>query len=320
MNNFSRHFILIDENKMASIKLDLETRFKWPKHSGEPLTPENDKKLKKSVQFKYVELLNGLLHSFKLAPCSGELDIFTDLIIGNRKFVGKTNPLFGTYTYPQMHSAIENSSFELSSQAALKELVDNIWVNLSIQFDIENIKKKFRECSNESLFVVSLTTIPVRKVAIGEPYIGHANILVIAKNRGIVFWIEPQTTIDSNYEARMIESIKKLVTDIGMVDPTVINPVEVCPQAITNDEDCMFWAYTIFLLIMLNPQERDHNILIKRFMEKYPTKEALTKYIDGFKQALLSFAISAGFIGAKRSRKRRLYKKRKTYRKKNYLL
>lgn len=299
---------------MSNLKFDANTKFKWIDYSGEPLASNKDNLLKRVIQSKYVELLNAILKDLKLAPCSANVSMLTDLILNNKRYT--TNPLFGTYTEKQREEAIEKSSFPDDIKNTLHELVDKITIGLGLDFDIEDIKKKFRECANQSLFIVSLNATPTRNISSGETYFTHANILVIAKNRGIVYWIEPQTTIDPTYETRMIESIKKLVTDIGMVDPTIINPVDVCPQSITNDQNCMFWAYIIFTLIMLNPTVRDHNVLVKQFLEKYPTKEALTKYIDGFKQQLVSQLTSAGLIGAKRSRKRRMYKKHKTLRRK----
>jgi hypothetical protein len=112
----------------------------------------------------------------------------------------------------------------------------------------------------------------------------------------------------------MIQSIKNLVTEIGMPDPIVINPVEICPQALAKDQNCMFWAYIIFMLILLNPDERDHNVLVKRFIEKYPTKEALSGYVNGFKK-LMEPDVSS-LPGGKRKTRKNRNKKRKTYRKK----
>lgn len=140
-------------------------------------------------------------------------------------------------------------------------------------------------------------------------------MLVISKNRGIVYWIEPQTNVvDDDYTKELNKSIKKIVEDLGMADPTIINPVEVCPQTIADDSNCMFWTYIIFILILLNP-DKDHNLLVKQFLSKYPTKEALTRYVDGFKRTTIE-ALSPQTPGGKRTRKRRVHKKRRTYRRK----
>jgi hypothetical protein len=299
---------------MGSIRLDPETKFKWPEFSGSPLTDDENKNLKSFMQLNYSDILKRNLSQFKLAPCAGDITIVTKVTIDDKTYI--KSPVFGAYTLPQAKAALEQSSLNEIMKLKLENLLTTASVIANIPEDITNVKKSFKECASESLFVIKLTAVPLYRhiPKPGDPYVSHANILVIAKNRGIVYWIEPQTTVNPMYENLMISSIKKLVTDIGMVDPTVINPVEVCPQALTKDNNCMFWSYVIFLLIMLNPYERDHNVLIKRFMEKYSTKEALTSYIDGFKRMLLPIVPPVGANRTRTYRKRRLGKKRRTTR------
>ena len=298
---------------MSFVKLDPETKFKWLDYGvGQPLTPEQDTKLKRFIQSNYTEFLNSILQSLKLPSCSDTIRMLTTVTIGNSKYI--KNPLFGVYKSEDVDTNLDKST--LSDLAKLNILTVfheadgkiNLWKN-----DISATKKKFQQCASNNIFVLGLTATPIYTPAVNESYISHANILLIAKNRGVVYWIEPETTVNPAYETEMISSIKKLVTEIGMVDPTVISPVEICPQAVAKDANCMFWAYTIFSLLMLNPQERDHNVLIKRFMEKYPTKEALTNFMNGFKQFLLPVVPTTA--GSK-TRKHRRTKKRKTYRRK----
>jgi hypothetical protein len=298
---------------MSNIRFDPATRFKWLDFSGEPLTAEEDIQLKRYMAFMYTSVINIQLKFVGLAPCSSEIRMLTTLKIDGEE--SKSN-LFGAYTITQVDSLIQQNTNQLVKDN-LTAITTSLESKLNLPIDISDVKKKFRECARESLFVVSLIAIPIdfNQSGVKERYILHQNILVIAKNKGIVFWIEPQTTIDPRYEAAMIKSIKNLVTDIGMADPTVINPVEVCPQAVTKDNNCMFWAYVIFMLIMENPTEYDHNKLIKQFMEKYPTKESLEKYMNGFKRALIS-ALSTGGKRFRKHRTRRTHKKRKTIRRK----
>lgn len=298
---------------MNFIKFDPETKFKWLDYGvGQPLTSEQDTKLKRFIQSNYTEFLNSILQSLKLPSCSDTIRMLTRLTMGNSTYI--KNPLFGIYKYEDVNANIDKSKLPDITKLDILHLfyeVDGI-VHLSMN-DIAATKKRFQECASNNIFVLGLTATPIYTPAINESYITHANILLIAKNRGVVYWIEPATTVNPAYETEMISSIKKLVTEIGMVDPTVISPVEICPQAVAKDTNCMFWAYTIFSLLMLNPQERDHNVLIKRFMEKYPTKEALANFMNGFKQFLLPVVPTTA---GNKTRKRRRNKKRKTYRRK----
>lgn len=299
---------------MNFVKLDPETKFKWPNYGvGMPLSKEDDQKVKRVVQRDFTDILNVFLSGFKLPPCTSRLKMITQVVLGNKIYIN--SPLFGVYKTPDGHTRLRTSELNDSLKTQLELLFLDVSDKLDLDFTIEHIKKKFRECASNNYFVISLTATPLRALAEGESYITHSNILVIAKNRGIVYWIEPQTTINKTYEDSMISAIKTLVTEIGMVDPTVVNPVEVCPQAVTKDENCMFWSLTLFFLLLLNPQERDHNVLIKRFMEKYPTKEALEGYINGLKGHIKT-AIDTQGAGRKQLTRKRRSKKRKTYRKK----
>jgi hypothetical protein len=302
---------------MSLVKLDPEKNFKWPAYPPTPALSEADNStLRIVLQLSYKELIDKTLADFNLPACSGEIRMLTTLFYGGQTYINGS-PIFGTYTKTGFDSRLEKST--LSEE--LKEEIEYMYITLvagagvTLPDDIKTIKERFRQCAPNNLFVVRLTTSPLHELKQGVKHISHANILVIAKNRGTVYWIEPKTTVNPKYESLMISSIKTLVTDIGMPDPTVINPVEVCPQAIANDTNCMFWAYVIFMLILLNPQERDHNVLIKNFMEKYPTKEALGGYINGLKTTMLPIAVSYG-AGRKRTIRRRHHKKRKTYRRK----
>lgn len=294
---------------MSQVKLDPEKNFKWPEYKDiTPLTEPENSTLKGFLQGTYTGLLNATLKSLGLPACSGDIRMISTVDIGGKPYVDQ--PLFGTYKMIDVDRKINQSTLSEDLKNQIQLLYGTTIGIVELPVDIENIKKKFRECASNNLFVVHLTTIPIRNLAPGEKYTSHANILVIAKNRGVVYWIEPQTTVNPTYEKLMISSIKNLVSEIGMTDATVINPVEVCPQAVAGDRNCMFWAYVIFMLIMLNPQERDHNVLMKQFMEKYPSKEALTSYINGLKRNMFSMVFPSG-AGRRRTYRKRAQKKRR---------
>jgi hypothetical protein len=300
---------------MSLIRLDPEKNFKWTAYPpAQPLSSSDDMRLKKFTQLNYVDLINSTLGFFKLRPCAGKVVMITELVTPSKTIID--NPLFGTYKIDDVTPKLKSSVLSEEATDRIEALYYEVSNNLNLPADINDVKQKFKDCASNNLFVVALTAFPLRKLPPGESvYVSHANILVIAKNLGKVYWIEPETTGSPAYEEKMKSSIKVLVNEIGLRDPEVVIPNTTCPQGLTNDTDCMFWSYVIFTLIMLNPQEKDHNVLIRNFMEKYPTKEALSQYINGFKTSVLSSVPSSGAT-RKRTIKKKNHKKRRTYRRK----
>ena len=298
---------------IISVKLDADKKFKWPdfKAVQTSLPQETNKLLLQDVSKNYQSILDSTLKYLKLPVCSGKIGMLSRVEVDG--IMKNDTPLFGLYNLENFNSTVDGYlTISENSRKYIKDLAKTLKINekISTSEDLQVIKNKYKECLSTDLFIVNLTVFPLYYTL---NYAGHQNILVISKARGVVYWIEPQTTVDQTYEASMIKSIKKLVTEIGMPNPTVINPVETCPQAIASDQNCMFWAYVILFLILLNPQERDHNNLIKKFIEKYPTKETLSSYINGLKLFMLDpekYKTTAG----KRRKTRRLKKKRGTIR------
>jgi hypothetical protein len=300
---------------MSNIKLDPETKFKWPEYDGDPFTEKEDDKTRVLFSKQSSDVLNKLLSSVGIQECSGKIPMSVGLRYRTSPTISRITPLFGTYKESDLEPKIALMDYDESQKKYLRMMIKHTFGKIWEKYPFETIKQKFRECTGSNLFVIHVIVMPLSDIY-EVPF--HANMLVIAKNRGVVYWIEPQAEPGDSqvYTKELSNSIKRLVEDLGMPDPTIVNPVEVCPQAITNDENCMFWTYIIFMLILLNPQERDHNKLVKQFLEKYPTKEALTRYVDGFKRTFLDMFPAPAQAGKGRTYKRRVVKKRKTYRRK----
>ena len=269
-----------------SLKFDPDEKFKWIDFgTAPPLTDLQDKQLRKMVQSNYTRMLDGLLNQFNLPLCSGSVKMLTTVDVDGRTYIN--NPLFGVYkTTPSIDKVIQSHYPDPDDIAAMKFLgaydVSHASFLDALPSNIDDIKKKFKECAQESLFVIDLTTYPVTPLKAG-PLVTHQNILIIQKNRGSVFWIEPQSLGTREHILAMSKAIKTLVTDIGMVNPTIQVVSVECPQAVTRDSNCMFWAYSIFFTALLNPYETNKNNLIKKFMTKYPTEAALVSYMNGLK-------------------------------------
>jgi hypothetical protein len=301
-----------------SIKFDPDEKFKWIDFgTSAPLTDVQDKQLRKMVQQNYTRILDGLLSQFKLPLCSGSVNMLTSVDVDGKTYIN--NPLFGIYkTTPSIDKVIESYYPDPDDIVAMKfsdaYLTSHASFLNALPSNIDAIKKKFKECAQESLFVIDLKTYPVTPLKAG-PLVTHQNILIIQKNRGSVFWIEPQTIGTRENILAMSKSIKTLVTEIGMVNPTVQVVNVECPQAVTRDSNCMFWAYSIFFTILMNPYETNKNNLIRKFMTKYPTEETLVSYMNGLKFWMKNqMGIAGGKKAARRTKRLRKLKSLKKIR------
>jgi hypothetical protein len=122
----------------------------------------------------------------------------------------------------------------------------------------------------------------------GSPQSAHANGILIGRN-GTVFRIEPQ--YDPKIGVKMNKDINSAVVDIankiGLRDPRFVELNDVCPQAITLDENCIFWTLFIMNEILRNMYKiKDPNDVIKLYVGK--PKPELDALIKNFKTELIT--------------------------------
>ena len=160
-------------------------------------------------------------------------------------------------------------------------VLDNLTVRKKfLGNDLDQIKEEFEECKNLQYFIyVALFNI---RPETG----GHANLLLLNKDDKRVTWIEPQ------YDQNITERNKKLITNVIVkllkhlgIPPneyTIDLPKGQCPQAITQDTNCMFWTFLLTVFLVFNPKSTIDEVR-SAIIKKYPTKELLSKYVESFK-------------------------------------
>jgi hypothetical protein len=116
----------------------------------------------------------------------------------------------------------------------------------------------------------------------------HANGILVSKSKGTYFRIEPQYS--SEDEPRMdtpkiYEGIEKALNEIGAKDFKRTELNTVCPQNLTNDQNCLFWTAYIAREIIRNIyKNQDPNTTIASVTARGLPQ--LQKDIDTFKQEI----------------------------------
>ena len=116
----------------------------------------------------------------------------------------------------------------------------------------------------------------------------HANGILVSKSKGTYFRIEPQYS--SEDETRLdteniYRGIEKALNEIGAKDFKRTELNTVCPQNLTNDENCLFWtAYVAREIIRNMYKNNDPNTTITNITAR--GKQQLEKDIQQFKQEI----------------------------------
>jgi hypothetical protein len=229
-------------------------------------------------------------------------------------YVDKTKTLTDSKNPEKIQYALKNA---ISTKEQLRDFLkkSNIMDNPSVtegksyimaldENDFNSIKIEFQECTNLQYFI-PLTTFPIYN------NFGHQNLLLFNKDDKRVTWIEPQ------YEDAKFEGDKILIKDIiiKLLKFLELNPSEYtldlpskqCPQSITLDDNCMFWTLMLSMFLMLNPKSTIDEVS-SAILEKFPTKELLSKFIENFKVGAYNLM---ELEGGKRKRRRTIRRKPK---------
>jgi len=155
---------------------------------------------------------------------------------------------------------------------------------------IPTIKQRFRECTRPYLNIPLQLLFNDIEGKSNKPQ-AHQNSLILSK-KGFIIHIEPTQSdliSQSEYDEDIKSSILKFVNDeIGLKDPTLIEINETCPQAVTQDKNCMFWTMFIVYSI-LKQADKDPNVVIKEQFSK--PREELVSMISKFKSNLVHVII-----------------------------
>jgi len=176
-------------------------------------------------------------------------------------------------------NASDARAVAITYQIAAKHLVN----------DMSLLKKQYQTCPSDQYFFIPLTLINISPTRFG--FSNHANGIFISKAKGIVFRVEPQQSkeIEFKDKKKINEAIVKIVNQIGLKSPNLIEIKTTCPQAVVLDKNCIFWTTLIFEEIIKNLYKKDINTTIKEISLK-PESE-LHKIIYDYKVNLFSNSI-----------------------------
>jgi hypothetical protein len=171
--------------------------------------------------------------------------------------------------------------------------LDEIWENVKLAIQNPSIK---------------VITIPLSKLIYYEginsnttSLIHHANYIVIRKAAKLWYLVEPERNTSSNldfkdkldkrFEHRILSEIGKRVDDAAGEEYTY-DPIRVtCPQAITKDENCIWWSLLLAYMLAQNSETIDFNMLLKKILRTYSSD--LPSLIESFKVFLVEKAYTS---------------------------
>jgi hypothetical protein len=161
---------------------------------------------------------------------------------------------------------------------------------------INTLRYDFFNCPRDRYFFIPINLTGVRGGRFSTT--GHANAIIINKQRGTVIRIEPGYDNSRPGNRQVVEredkikqGIISLVNDIGLKDPTYKEFDATCPQSISLDKNCIFWTSYIFQTMLLN-LDKDPVAAINMVSKK--PREELLALIENYKLELITKIIPHG--------------------------
>jgi len=159
---------------------------------------------------------------------------------------------------------------------------------------ISELKEYISTCEHNLVFI-PIMLINIAGFRIPLDITDHVNGILISKKDGKFLVIEPRRDPEKIPETRddviMEEQIEsgyiKLITALGIENPVNVSLYDVvCPQAVTNDINCIFWTLLICQAILMRSDDLDHVKEVIRFYSSKPKGELVT-IIQEFKAKLI---------------------------------
>lgn len=148
---------------------------------------------------------------------------------------------------------------------------------------IPELKSEYQNCTGSvDFFYIPIMLVPLK--VLEKPL--HANGLLVSKSKGNYFRIEPEYSPEHEATLNMPQldaGIHQALNEIGAKNFTPVNLNVVCPQFLTNDQNCLFWTAYITREIIRNIyKNQDPNTTIAQITNL--GKEELDRRIKQFKE------------------------------------
>lgn len=195
-------------------------------------------------------------------------------------------------TYSGLYTLADVKEKEESSDIQLIEHHNTLLAADSNDSKIQNIKTAYSQCSKD-YFYIPLRLITTKDILLPDDVklLGHhANGILIKRSKETFIRIEPDfgnTIITKDIEDNIDAGVKRFLLEIGLRNPVQIPIHEICPQSLTKDGNCAFWAMYIFKTIIENKFMKDPNEIIKEIS----SRTDLPSLINNFKTELMNTII-----------------------------
>lgn len=202
-------------------------------------------------------------------------------------------------------------------------LITNIFNQLGNTRKFENLRNEFSKCKNP-YYVIPIQYYHSYGNNAGSG--GHQNLLLLDKLNEAAIYIEPQFYGNIERETskkdliRIHNTIDRILKELNIPEYKHVIPVTPYPQSIVGDTNCMFWTFLITVTYIINTKSISPDQIASAIIKKYPTKEELIDYIEGFKERL-NFYIEgmknikgySAFSGKRKSKRKTMRKRKRKF-------
>jgi len=194
------------------------------------------------------------------------------------KFLALKDPIF---TFDDFNRYLKSHNYKIDNTP--KGIMYRHYVEDRLLLNsLYRIKEEFNKCNHLQYFIPLVTINVYSKTS-------HQNLLIINKNDRVVTWIEPQydPKITPDSAPLILKTINTLLDQL-IEDPLLRNdyqidyPTKICPQAIAEDKNCMFWTFLLAMHLFINNNSTIDEVT-QSMLTKFPDKKSLNAYMNDFK-------------------------------------
>lgn len=242
------------------------------------LSEEEELELRTHLMTEYTRYLYSLLKDAGQFPEFCASEVYMPYVYFLKDGIAVNKDVEGSRMMPFMNAVFTPDEFA----DAMGRYGIDVYLNevtMPTPFVIQSADVVLSLALNLDLCQSRYFVVSVRILEIGNPQ-SHQTILLFDKEKKECIAIEPH--ISSPY---VMQLYKFFLERVGLTEYTLIEPPEVCVQAVAKDKNCMFWSL-ILITRYLEENFPTINAVHKAIMDTHPTDKELKIYVDAFKYDL----------------------------------
>lgn len=243
-----------------------------------------------------------------------------EITIGNRP----NDVIFDINDFSKRFPGIMNPTKYISEEKynETKKIISYIFNSYNNAQKFETLRNEFSKCTNP-YYVIPI--VYIQSFGDGEGSGGHQNLLLLDKLNQAAVYIEPEfygtsdMDIQKRQSGRIHNTIDRILKELNIPEYKHVIPVTPYPQSITDDTNCMFWTFLITVNYIVNTKSISPDQIANAIIKKYPTREQLLEYIEGFKEKLYFYVRSmqklkgiSTFAGRRKIKRKTIRRKRRS--------